>query len=267
MNKSITFCIISCGELTEGKCREAIASFQHLVVIEEVKNVFPQINALNQMIEQCNTEWLIPLDADMILYENAWIRIQSAIKDHQNDSRWHSILFPLWDTLTERRILALKILRTSIMKDHLFLDTPTPDVEHYQRLGSQGFNCIHDYLKEDPIGDHIVKGKHFCYYKYRDVYHTYRAHNFEWDSGAFLGGFDLADKAKNHFDFFFMKWLKTNNEDYLHCIAGMVDGLITPLENSKTLAKKEYLISAQLAPGMFMEWYANNTKNEDRFIF
>lgn len=253
----LTIVLMTCGEHSEKECLAAIDSFKNHVDFFEIRNVCPQIKALNQMIEGVKTEFFIPLDADIILYDDAWARIKNAINRNRHNEKWHSILFNLWDVLTERNILALKILRTSISKANMFIDSPTPDVEHYQRLTNQGYTCIHDYLKQKPIGKHLVSGKHFCYYKYRDVYQTYRSHNFEWDSGIFMGGYDLRSKAKAHFDFFLYKWISTQNDDYIHCIAGMMDGIISPLQNkSKTLGDKIYCVDSKNAIDVFLQWYS-----------
>lgn len=254
--RDVTFVLMTCGELSEQDCLDAIAPFRDQIEFFEVRNVYPQITALNQMIEGVKTEFFVPLDADMVLDYDAWPRIMQAINKYRHDQSWHSILFNLWDTLTERQILALKILRSKIAKEHMFVESATPDVEHYSRLTSSGYTCIHDYLKQRPIGKHVVKGKHFCYYKYRDVYQTYRSHNFEWDSGAFMGGKDLREKAKAHFDYFFYKWVLTNDKDYLHCIAGMMDGIISPIEHkSKSLKRKKYVFKSRNIIHQFMDWY------------
>jgi hypothetical protein len=211
---------------------------------------------LNQMIDQVQTEFFVPLDADMVLDYDAWPRIMQAINKYRHDPQWHSILFNLFDTLTDSKILALKILRTKIAKDNPFVESATPDVEHYGRLTSQGYTCIHSYLSQRPIGKHIVAGKHFCYFKYRDVYQTYRSHNFEWDSGAFIGGTDLRSRAKQHFDFFLYKWAITGRKDYLHCIAGMMDGILSPIEHkSKTLENHKYKIKTKYCVDSFIQWY------------
>ncbi len=254
--KDVTFVLMTCGELTEKDCVRSIGSFRNEIEFVEVRNVFPQIAALNQMIEKVNTKYFIPLDADMILDFDAWPRIKNAINRNDHDESWHSILFNLWDTLTEKQILALKILRTDILKSHPFVESPTPDVEHYKRLTELGYKCIHDYLKQKPIGKHVVKGKRFCYAKYRDVYQTYRTYNFEWDSAVFMGGSDLRSYAKAHFDFFMCKWLETENKDYLHCIAGMTDGITSPLlKSSKNLNDVNYKIKSRLAIDSFLNWY------------
>lgn len=254
--KNLTLVFTTCGEPTSKDCLKSIESFRNEVKLIKIKNVYPQIKALNKMINAVKTEFFIPLDADMILYKDAWPRIQNAINKHKHNPNWHSILFQLYDTLTEKNILALKILRTSIMKENLFEDVPTPDVAHYKTLTDKGYSCIHDYLKLRPIGSHVLKGKHFCYNKFRDVYQTYRFHNFEWDSGVFMGGDDLRSRAKAHHDFFIQKWIETNNIDYMHCLAGMMDGILSPIEKqSKNLKNKKYLIKTKWAVEAFYSWY------------
>lgn len=254
--KDITLVLITCGELSEKKCVEAIKPFRDRIVFQEIRNVYPQIKALNKMVRGVKTDFFIPLDADIILYPDTWPKIKTVLNKHRHDPNWHSILFPLWDTLTEKKILALKLLRTKVMKEHLFKESATPDVEHYQRLTDAGYTCIDDYLKLAPVGDHIVKGKYFCYHKYRDVYQTYKSHGFEWDSGAFLGGHTLPDRAKAHFHYFLYKWIETGKKDYLWCIAGMVDGITSPTDNkSKDYTNKKLAYNAESGIHCFMEWY------------
>lgn len=254
--KEITFCLMTCGEETESECLEAIAPWKEKITFQEVRNISPQIKALNQMLLQCQTEWLIPLDSDIVLYEDALDRIVRAIEKFQHDANWHTILFKLYDTLTETEILALKILRAKIMKIHPFAETATPDVEHFHRLTAAGYTCIDQLLVKNPIGKHIVRGKHFCYHKYRDVYQTLRTHGYEWDSNVFNGGNTILEKSKAHYDFFLKKYLETDNEDYLWCIAGMTDGLTSDQENkSKDLSSVEYRYDRISILDAYLSWY------------
>lgn len=253
--KDITFCLITCGEETEAECLAALTPFRDSIVLQEVRSVCPQIKALNTMLEQVETPYLVELNSDMVLFADAYERIRRAIDKYSHDPQWHSILFPLWDTLTEKQILALKILRTEIVKRFPFHESATPDIGHFKELTDAGYTCITNYLQKNPIGQHIVRGKKFCYNKYRDVYLTYRSHGWEWDSGAFMGGDDIVQKSKNHFDFFLYKYLTTDNKDYLYCIAGMIDGITAPLEHkSKDLSKKDK-IPARLAIDRYLKWY------------
>jgi hypothetical protein len=252
---------MTCGEETEKDCLAAIAPFRDQIEFREVRNVTPQIKALNLMLQSADTPYLVPLDADMILNDDAFERINRAIDKYSHDPNWHSILFPLWDTLTEQQILALKILRTEIMRAYPFVDSPTPDVEHFQRLTAAGYTCIQNYLQRPPIGKHVVKGKFFCYHKYRDVYMTLRKHSMEWDRGVFMGGSNIYEKSKAHFDFFLYKYLKTDDPDCLYCIAGMVDGLTAPPEEkSKTLERRPMRIKKSLAIDEYLRWYQQGSR-------
>ena len=256
MGPAITFCLISCGELTERECLAAIEPYRSQFVLQEVRNVCPQIAALKQMVDQVETPYLVPLDADIILYPDAFPRIRLAVDKFHHDPNWHSILFPLFDTLTQRRILALKVLRTSILKQIPFEESATPDVLHYKRLTDAGYVAIHKYLDKPPIGDHVVRGKHFCYHKYRDVYRTLRVHGWEWDGGVFMGGRTLEEKAKKHYNYFLSQYLLTDNKDYLYCIAGMADGITSSLENkSKSLERGGYDVSTDYPIAAFTAWY------------
>lgn len=254
--KDVTFVLMSCGELSEKDCLAAIRPFRKDVEFFEVRNVYPQIKALNQMIDGVKTEFFIPLDADIVLNPDAWPKIRTALNKYRHRTDWHSILFPLWDTLTERRILALKLLRSEACKRFPFNESATPDVEHYKRLTDAGYTCIHDFLKLAPIGRHIVKGKYFCYHKYRDVYQTYKAHGWEWDSGAFMGGKTLFERALAHFHYFLYKWITTDDRDYLWCIAGMTDGILSPTENkSKNYKSRKLMFKPKSAIHCFVDWY------------
>ncbi len=260
--KDLTFVLMTCGEETERDCLRALEPMLSRVEYFEVRDVAPQTVALNRMISGVQTEFFVPVDADMILNADALDRIESALKANRSNQQWHSILFKLFDTLTERNILALKVMRSSIAKQNLFSHTPTPDVEHYKRLTEQGYVCIHDYLNTRAIGKHVVRGHRFCYSKLRDVYLTYRYHNFEWDSAVFMGGKSLLQKSKAHFDFFAKKWLLTENKDYLYCIAGMLSGIFSPVEaQSKNLEKVTFDVDARFAIPIYWDWYLKNKRN------
>lgn len=254
--KDVTFCLMTCGELTEKDCLKAIEPFKEKIVLQEVRNVYPQITALNKMLEQVETPYLVPLDADMILNSDAYDRIRFVIDKHSHDPHWHSILFKLYDTLTEREILALKVLRTEVMKKYMFRESATPDVEHFKRLTDNGYTCINKYLQKSTIGKHVVKGKHFCYHKYRDVYMTLKSHGWEWDKGAFMGGETILQKSVHHFNYFMYKWAVTNDDDYIWCVAGMLDGLLTePDHKSKDLKKKPLRFNLKEAIHGFYSWW------------
>lgn len=260
---TITFCLMTCGEKTERECLAAIKPFRDRIVFQEVRNVCPQITALNMMLDQVQTDFLVPLDADMVLNKDAFTRISAAIDFHYHDPNWHSILFKLHDTLTQADILALKVLRTSIVKQVPFKDSPTPDVEHYSTLTSMGYTCIERYLNKPPIGRHIVRGAHFCYHKYLDVYRTLRTYQREWDRAVFKGGATLLEKSKCHYDYFLYRWLTTGNQDYLWCIAGMSDGLNGEFKKTSKSLAEQPITTADKAVESYLDWYHDVLRTEE----
>jgi len=260
MKQKLTICHISCGELTEKECKDSLKQFEGEACFQNVKNVRPQIKALNQMIDQCETEFLIPLDNDMVLHEGAIERVKNGIKIMQDNENCHSVLYSLWDTLTEQKIYALKLLRTNIIKEHMFLETCTPDIEHYARLKDNGYYAI-DLFKEYPIGKHVVKGDYICYHKYRDVYMTMRSHKRLWCDGV-AEGKSIRECSYNHYQFFKSKYNSTKNKDYLYCVAGMLDGLTSKLEHKSKSLDKPMKISIEFIGKKFSEWYLKNEMNE-----
>lgn len=259
----ITFCLMTCGEDTEAQCLESIAPFKNEIVLQEVRNVYPQIKALNQMLNQVQTEYLVPLDADIILNENAYERIKTALKLAESEEdfpNWHSILFSLFDTFTEEKIFALKVLNMSIIKNFPFAESATPDIEHYSRLYESGYRAI-NYFGLDPIGTHNVVGPKYCYNKYKDVYKTLRVYGKEWATGVFKGGETILEKSKCHFNYFEYKWAMTGNKDYLYAIAGMVDGLTVELDNSSKSLENDLDINVDLAIENYINWYFNQQQS------
>ncbi len=228
--QNLTVVLLSCGEETEEICLKKLKN-THL---KTIKFVYPQIKALNQMIDAVDTEFFIEMNADIVLYDNWLERIQDKINSWDNS--YYQVLFALWDTLTQERILALKLFKSSIMHENRFRDVPTPDVEHYQRLNKLGYKANSGpYREELPIGQHLVQGAKFCYSKYKDVYKTLKTFGYEWDKGVFKGGHDLISRSKAHFNFFKERYNLTGNLDYLWCIKGMLDGLKSLDCESKTL--------------------------------
>lgn len=248
---------MSCGELTETSCLEAINPFMGNFIFQEVRNITPASKALNLMFAQCKTRFLIPLDADMIVNNSFLDRVEKNISKYESKNNWHTILFPLWDTLTQEKIYALKIFNMGCMRHIPYMDDPCPDIRHFKDMTSAGLESI-DLYKEDPIGDHVVSGNYFCYAKYRDLYRTLRSYPKNLLDSHFKGGKTLKDKAYKHYLFFMEQYNNGHGEHYLHCIGGMLEGITCELNHkSKDLSEKT-MKYPQEQPESFLEWYRND---------
>jgi hypothetical protein len=250
----IHFCLQSCGEETLKNCVEAFyAEPGERAILHEIHNMTPASVVLNKMIEICvDSTHFVPLDADFILYPGFLGRIHDAIGRAKGN--WHSILFPLWDTLTQEKIMALKVFRTDVIKDFPFKDLPCPDVQHYKDLGAAGYNAV-NLMSQKPIGDHVVRGGYFCYAKYRDLYNVLQAYPDTVLESHFKGGNTVKERAFKHFGFFMKRYCQTGNDDYLYCIAGMVEGLTMPRTGeSKDLSDREMRVDVVDAKRLFSKW-------------
>jgi hypothetical protein len=257
---------MTCGEETEAECLKAVEADRDKFIFQEVRNITPAVKALNTMIGQCETPYLVPLDADMILYPGAFRRLSWATKMMTGNMNWHSVLFPLWDTLTEEKIMALKVFRTEVVKKHLYKDDNCPDIEHYQNLTENGY-VAKNLMDQPPIGDHVVKGNFFCYAKYRDLYMTLRTHPEQYLESHFKGGTTMAEKAYNHFNFFEKQFKDGKGEHYLYCIAGMVEGLTAPkVFKSKDLSQREMKFDPSNGLDFFWDWYEKAKKPKRLFV-
>lgn len=250
---------MTCGEETEGECLRAIEPRDRFV-FDEVRDVRPATTALNAMISQCRTDYLVPLDADMIMRPGFFERISSVLAAKRDDPSWHSLLFPLWDTLTQEKIMALKVFRTSVVKSIPYQDKPCPDIQHYKDLTDAGYVAV-NLMHEAPIGDHVVRGNFFCYAKYRDLYTVARTYPDKILESHFKGGCGLKTRAKAHMEFFTRRYEETGNEDYLYCLAGMVEGLTNPLTyRSKDLGDREMRVPITEAKNRFHRWAFKDVK-------
>lgn len=188
--------------------------------------MFPQSAANNAMLRSAATEYLVPVDSDMILYPGWTSKVVSAIREHECEE-WYQILFPLWDTLLQRRIGSLKILKTDVMKRNLYDNVRVPDLPHFYEMRQQGHHVINLVNEEVlPIGSHVIRGHKTCYLKLKDNVLCRR--RYEWHYKA---SFD--EYVRTEYEHLYDLFRKTGNPEYLSCIAGMADGLTADVTTSK----------------------------------
>lgn len=244
-----------CGEETERECVAAISgNIDKFFRFYEVRGITPASKALNEMLTRCDTDYLVPLDADMILYPGYEARLRGKIEENRHRKGWHSILFPLWDTLTREKIMALKIFNMSEVRKFPYKDDPCPDILHYREFTDGKLEAV-DCIAEDPIGDHVVRGNYYCYAKYRDLYNVHRVHPHAVLPSHFKGGNNIKERAENHRKFFAKMHSETGNEDYRYCLAGMADGLTSPKKIASKNLKEPMRIPIEDADRIFEQWH------------
>jgi hypothetical protein len=228
----LTLCLITCGEDTEKECLQAIQHESANFAFEEVRNVRPQAAANNMVMDKVKTKYFIPLDSDIVLYPDFLTRIRKYIESYKNET-WYHICIPLYDTLSERKIMSLKVMRHDVLASNPYKDVRVPDIEHYRRLEAMGYKNINLYNQVEPIGDHVVRGPQRCYFRYKDTYLAYR---------LYWGDEHARKKSYIDYKFFIEKHGKTDNSDFLYCLAGMTDGLTRSEDMHKSKDMNEQMV-------------------------
>ena len=233
--QDVTLCHISCGEQTRSESKNSVSHWVDYCRAFQIADIFPQSAALKAMVEGVETPYLVPIDGDMILDQNAGERIANAIWNHQFDKSWYNIVFHLRDCLSERNILALKIIRTEYLSENFYSDCSIPDVDFHHRMVNKGLHVVTRYLKQPPIGRHDVRGDKFCYSRYFEIYNKLLQMGEVWDPGIFPLG---ADPVKNFWSdtkAFVARYMEEESrDDYLWCIAGMIDAFLQQSSQNKS---------------------------------
>lgn len=212
-SEQLTVCLITCGEGTEAACRAALGPELGDVPLLEVRGARPQSAANNRALELAAGRYMLQVDSDMILYPGWRARVDRALKLHHHDRNWYQYLFWLWDSFTDRSIMAFKLVRTHLMLP--YADVRLPDREHYDRTRRERPNLQIYGPDGPPIGEHRLLGPEVCYFKYKDFALSAR----HYDPG---GARCLCDRER---DLLRRRYLETGSPEYAYAVAGLIDGL------------------------------------------
>lgn len=145
--------IISAGEPQLNRCLTAIEEqtvpFVHIV---HVKDVVPEYAAFNSGMAQVEDTWVIKIDGDFVLYNNA-VEIVVQYLENNNDDRICCCAFGLYDSFLDCIIGYCCAFRTSVYKQYPFEDKLSNDTKASYFLRKRGW-IIHKNLG-------IVLGTHF----------------------------------------------------------------------------------------------------------
>jgi hypothetical protein len=150
-----TACLITTGGSTVAECRRALDIQDCSVRIQEVVNVAPMSAAFQQMVDQCETPFLIEVDEDMILDPGSLRRMVYEIMI--SGPTIAGIAFPLVDPHAGQEILGCKVFRTEVLRKFPFNDTYSCERDQMDRMREAGYVVIHRPLNAgDAVGRHEV---------------------------------------------------------------------------------------------------------------
>jgi glycosyltransferase involved in cell wall biosynthesis/lipopolysaccharide biosynthesis glycosyltransferase len=160
-----TVFIITIEDPVFERCMEAVRGQTYKnFKIDIVRNFKPFSAAMQEVIDRCDTDYLIPLDEDMILEPNAVRTMEQTIDAAPDDVGM--ICFHLYDQDRRQKIHGVKIFRTKHLKDIKVRNVRASEMDLLEQMGEKGIKWV---VHSD------VMGQHGTMYTAETIYHRYKS--------------------------------------------------------------------------------------------
>ena len=133
--------------------------------------------AFQKMIDDCDTDYYIQVDEDMILFENTIETIYNTLVN--SDEKISTVAFRLKDTHLDFDLYGIKGYKHDIMKSYPYnLDIISCEVEQIKRLQSDGYQTL---MNLEIVGLHSPKwNEDLIYERYFDLMEKWKAFGYDW---------------------------------------------------------------------------------------
>jgi glycosyltransferase involved in cell wall biosynthesis len=150
-----------------------------------IANVAPMSAAFQRMLDDCETEFFVQVDEDMLLYPHAVRTLFERISRHPANIALH--VEYLYDTHLQKCIQGVKIFRTKIAKRYPFRDVQGCETDQISRFRGDGFDYVVSAPPDpdDPYGNTFgLHGTNFsretAYLRYFVLQQRHRCKPWEW---------------------------------------------------------------------------------------
>jgi GR25 family glycosyltransferase involved in LPS biosynthesis len=178
LSKFLTVFIISCGfNPNYEDCKMSLENQTVKFKLKEVKNISPMSKAFQKMIDDCDTDYYIQVDEDMILFEDTIEKIYDRfIITEDNIS---IIAHMLNDNHLDFDIYGIKGYKHKIMKNYPYnLEIISCEVEQMARLQNDGFETL---MYSEVVGYHSPKWtEQLIYERYFDLMEKWKVFKYDW---------------------------------------------------------------------------------------
>jgi GR25 family glycosyltransferase involved in LPS biosynthesis len=178
LSKELTVFVISCGENPNyNDCISALENQNVIFKIKEIKNVCPMSAAFQKMIDDCDTDYYIQVDEDMILFEDTIEKIYQRLCE--SDSKISTVAHMLTDAHLDFDIYGIKGYKHKILKKYPYnLEIISCEVEQISRLQKDGFETL---MYQDVVGYHSPKwNEQLIYERYFDLMEKWKVFKYDW---------------------------------------------------------------------------------------
>lgn len=219
LSKELTVFVISCGENPNyNDCISALENQNVIFKIKEIKNVSPMSAAFQKMIDDCDTDYYIQVDEDMILFEDTIEKIHQRLCE--SDSKISTVAHMLTDVHLDFDIYGIKGYKHKILKNYPYnLEIISCEVEQISRLQKDGFETL---MYQDVVGYHSPKwNEQLIYERYFDLMEKWKTFKYDWLS-------ELPSK---------LMFIFKSNPNNINLFALM--GAMTSVSNEEPIRKRE----------------------------
>jgi hypothetical protein len=153
--------------------------------IKVISNIAPMSAALQKMLDDCDTEFFVQVDEDMLLYPHAVRTLFERMNGHAGNIALH--VEYLYDTHLRRCIQGVKIFRAKIVKRYPFRDIQGCESDQIGRFRKDGFGYFVSDTPDpgDPYSTALgLHGTNFsreaAYLRYFVLQQRHRCKPWDW---------------------------------------------------------------------------------------
>ena len=178
LSKFLTVFIISCGfNPNYEDCKMSLENQTVKFKLKEVKNISPMSKAFQKMIDDCDTDYYIQVDEDMILQPDSIEKIYDRLIITEDNIS--IVAHMLNDNHLDFDIYGIKAYKHKIMKNYSYnLEIISCEVEQMTRLQNDGFETL---MYSEVVGYHSPKWtEQLIYERYFDLMEKWKVFKYDW---------------------------------------------------------------------------------------
>ena len=178
LSDKLTVFVICCGQNPNyNSCINALEKQNVIFTIKEVKNVSPMSAAFQKMIDDCETEYYIQVDEDMILFENTIETIFNSLE--RSDINTSTISYMLKDVHLDFNLYGVKGYKHFILKNYPYnLEIISCEVEQIKRLKNDGYDTL---MIPKVVGYHSPEWtEDIIFERYFDLMEKWKNFKYHW---------------------------------------------------------------------------------------
>lgn len=178
LSNELTVYIISCGENPNYEdCKNSLENQSVKFNIKEIKNVSPMSAAFQKMIDECETDFYIQVDEDMILFEDSIEIIYNSLM--KSDENICTVAYMLKDVHLDFNLYGIKGYKHNILKNYPYnLEIISCEVDQVKRLQDDGYDTL---MTSKVIGYHSPKWTNeIIFERYFDLMEKWKNFKYVW---------------------------------------------------------------------------------------